>query len=136
MRRRSVFSPFSQSPLVRRDDLGRRRLLLEPLEDRLLLATEIAAVSPSSGPIGTVVGISGSGLSNVSEVTFSQAGSGSHYPADFVVVSDGELRATVPLRLWDETLIRVRADDGLSLTFPANPTVVTALGPLEAPRKS
>ncbi|MCH8046641.1 MAG: tandem-95 repeat protein [Planctomycetes bacterium] len=38
MRRRSIFATFSRRPLVRRDNLWRKRLLLEPLEDRRMLA--------------------------------------------------------------------------------------------------
>ncbi|MCG8608250.1 DNRLRE domain-containing protein, partial [bacterium] len=59
----------------------------------------LSGFSPSSGPVGTEVTLSGSNLSHVSEVAF-----GSTVATDFTIDSDTELRVTVPAGAEDSKI--------------------------------
>src|SRR5947209_1469666 len=56
----------------------------------------ITGFSPTAGPTGSTVTITGIGFTATSQVNFSGAPSGFFFPALFKVVSDTTLTATVP----------------------------------------
>lgn len=58
-------------------------------------APEITSVSPSSGPAGTVVTLTGSGFSNVNGMSMENA-QGQSVAVNFVVISDTAMTFTVP----------------------------------------
>jgi hypothetical protein len=55
------------------------------------VAPKISSISPTSGPVGTVVAITGSGLTGATSVKF-----GGGVAASYTVVSDTRINATVP----------------------------------------
>ena len=58
-----------------------------------LVTPQISGFTPTSGPVGTVVTITGAGLTQTSAVTF-----GGAKATQFTIISDTEVQATVPTR--------------------------------------
>jgi IPT/TIG domain len=87
----------------------------------------VTSFAPTSGPVGTAVTITGTGLSGTSAVTF--AGS----PATYTVVSDTQLTATVPAGAATGP-IAVTAPGGTATTAPFTVSVpVTSPSPSAPP---
>ncbi|GAB3243448.1 IPT/TIG domain-containing protein [Nocardioides dilutus] len=98
-------------------------------------APVITSLDPSSGPTagGTVVDISGTGLSGTTSVSFGGV------PAPFTVLSDAAVRATSPAHAAGAVPVTVQTPAGtsapLSFTYqaPAPPPVVVLVAPPTGP---
>lgn len=102
-------------------------LLVLGLEAPAFAAPAITAISPTSGPIGCVVAITGSGFDQpgafaVADVEFTGAGGINSDPADFHVVSDTEIWTTVPLAAETGA---ITVSDGETPAVTANSPVFT-----------
>lgn len=93
-------------------------------------ATRIQGFSPPEVSPGEVISIAGSGFTGAESVYFSDRLEQFIPTPHFEVVSDTEIRATVPslLQVWedDESWILVMAPGGLAVTFP--PSSVEVFG--------
>jgi hypothetical protein len=102
-------------------------LLVLGLEAPAFAAPVISAISPTSGPVGCVVAITGTGFDQpgafaVADVEFTGAGGINTEPALFHVVSDTEIWTTVPAAA---TTGAITVSDGQTPPVTANSPVFT-----------
>ncbi len=82
------------------------------------VTNSVTNVAPASGPVGTVLTITGVGFTNITGVRFGEV------PAPFTVNSDAQLTVTVP-RLASSQPIRITRGSPGSLTFSSELFTVT-----------
>ena len=93
----------------------------------------VSSLTPSSGPVGTVVDIHGSNLTAVTYLSFN----GGPF-AQFTIDSDSEIHTTVPCGSWPGQVVLVTASgngspSGPSFTVTAPPPAISSFTPTSGP---